>query len=131
MIEDFFDFMKDVMIILLILVGMVLLLFGLRHLLPHNGNYECDDTHNADFRKEIRASNRVLGQYNLFRRFFDVSEDASHTPSIPEFYQRGKRSADESPTKTQPSADNDTRKTVLVRWIDTTNLLTTGETDRP
>ncbi len=64
MIAEFFAFLEDVIIVLLILAGMVLLLFGLRHLLLHGADYECDDTHNAAFRREIRSSNRVLGSYN-------------------------------------------------------------------
>lgn len=94
MIAEFFAFLEDFMIILLILVGMVLLLFGLRQLLLRGFTKDCDDTDITAFRREIGSSDRVLGPHNLFRRFFDMDEDdRDRTPTVPKFYQRGQTSS--------------------------------------
>lgn len=88
MIAEFFAFLEDAMIVLLILVGMVLLLFGFRHIMSRGISSDCDDSHNASFRREIDSSDNVLGPHNLFRRFFDMDIENTHTPSIPKFYRR-------------------------------------------
>lgn len=60
-----------ILLVVLILVGMVMVLLGINHLSSgHPGDSE-DDT--AEFRKEVRDDEEVMGRHNAFRQFLNQS----------------------------------------------------------
>lgn len=78
--------MLKVAVMFLILVGMVLVLVGLKHYLNRTLRHsEMNDADNERFRRSISSDDTVISRYSLFRRFF-AEDDADTTPTIPRFF---------------------------------------------
>lgn len=89
MIFQFFMAIVKILIMLFILIGMVLLLVGMKHYMNRaQRTGEMDDSDNDRFRRLIDADSGVISRYNLFSRFLvDSDHDGDRIPTVPRFFQ--------------------------------------------
>ena len=60
------------LLVVLILIGMVMVLLGINHLSSGNLGSNEDDT--AEFRKEVKEDEEVMGRHSAFRQFLGQGE---------------------------------------------------------